>query len=127
METPKGSAGDVLWGSGKPCRVSDAEDGGGPLEKVRLRMEMPGAGGVPVSALVPRKALSDIVEGSREVDTHLWIKNHGHGWRDIDVAVQPRQEEQPQRRTGNRTRRVLQKIPGYGRVPLKMTFTGDVN
>ena len=112
----------VQWGSGEPTPEPFADGGGETTKEILLRVEIPGASGTPVGALVPREDLSEILRGAREVDTRLRIRDPRYGWRDINVSVLPEGDEG----SSERSRRVMQKIPGHGRVPLRMAFLEDV-
>ena len=113
----------VRWGSsGEPAPEPFADGGWEAMRVIFVRVEIPGASRTPVSTLVSREDLSEILRGAREVDTRLRMRDPRYGWRDIDVSVLPEKDEA----SSERSRRVMQKIPGHGRVPLKMAFLEDV-
>ena len=89
-------------------------------EEVSLRIERPGYGGAPLSAVVPAGTLSEIEMGDRPVETDLKIRVPGYGWRVVGVRVSPRDEEDAQ----SKTRSVRMRVPGYGRAPFKLAFPG---
>lgn len=122
MKAVREMARSVRWGMGGRTPEPFADGGGEAMKEISLRAEIPGASRTPVGALVPRADLSEILQGAREVDTRLRIRDARYGWRDIDVSVLPGRDDG----SSERSRRVMQKIPGHGRVPLRLAFLEDV-
>ena len=98
--------------------VTDLKPGRG--EEVSLRVEVPGYGGAPLSAVVAAGGLSEVEGGERPVDADLRIGVPGYGGRVVGVRVSPRDGED----TPGEARPVRMKVPGYGGARFGLSFWG---